>query len=643
MAYNDIRRSQLIAPFGVGALSVQIDGTSTITAGLDFWFDSEFQNRQIDEREFVRNDWRLQQRLGVSEFRLPPDFRALGNKDAGYNSNLRIPVLRFPLWVFCPFCKRLEKTKSAQKAAPKCHNPKHSEGKDKFEPRMSQVPFVTFCDKGHLMDFPFDEWVHRGGKCKYQSKHQLFLISKGNGLDNQIVRCGEEKNGKSLNGCGAKRSLQGVTTRKANGDTHLSDSLNPEEYFGCKGDMPWLGLFDQNGSCGLPVRATLRGAGNLYFAKVESSILIPKHKAGISAELLNTLENVNSWTRIESVLQFDDISNLDNDDYVRKLVANGFTEKIAQKYRPDEWREAILYKFENSNSEDGEVSSDEYLQAEDFWRYPEYCHLREISDFPELRTSDPGVPEQFSGLISRVRGVHVLEETRVLRGFTRGFASPLSLSDGKAQLRRAGHEHSDWLPAAFVRGEGIYIEFDLDVLNQWEMQDSVRKRIEVLDANVQKFHEKFGTEPASVSARYVMLHTFSHLLINQLVFECGYNSASLRERLYVSSEDGREMAGILVYTAAGDSEGTLGGLVQMANKTILGSVITNALEDANWCSGDPVCMELGDAGQGPDSTNLAACHNCALLPETACESFNRLLDRGLLVGKFGQDDFAFFK
>jgi hypothetical protein len=28
-------------------------------------------------------------------------------------------------------------------------------------------------------------------------------------------------------------------------------------------------------------------------------------------------------------------------------------------------------------------------------------------------------------------------------------------------------------------------------------------------------------------------------------------------------------------------------------------------------------------GQGPDSCNLASCHNCALVPEAACEEFNR--------------------
>ena len=53
--------------------------------------------------------------------------------------------------------------------------------------------------------------------------------------------------------------------------------------------------------------------------------------------------------------------------------------------------------------------------------------------------------------------------------------------------------------------------------------------------------------------------------VRQLSFECGYSLASLRERLYAASPGaGTPMAGILVYTSAGDAEGSLGGLVREA-------------------------------------------------------------------------------
>mgnify|MGYP003382449437 CR=1 FL=1 len=134
-----------------------------------------------------------------------------------------------------------------------------------------------------------------------------------------------------------------------------------------------------------------------------------------------------------------------------------------------------------------------------------------------------------------------------------------------------------------------------------------------------------------IEPRFVLLHTLAHLLINRLVFECGYGSASLRERLYVSTGES-PMAGLLIYTAAGDSEGTMGGLVRLAEPETLGRIIENAIEEAQWCSADPVCAEaVYSGGQGPDSLNLAACHSCALLPETSCEVFNKYLDRCLFL------------
>jgi hypothetical protein len=61
-------------------------------------------------------------------------------------------------------------------------------------------------------------------------------------------------------------------------------------------------------------------------------------------------------------------------------------------------------------------------------------------------------------------------------------------------------------------------------------------------------------------------------------------------------------------------------------------VFEAALDKAQFCSSDPVCMELGEHGQGPNSMNLAACHSCGLVPETSCELFNQYLDRAMLIG-----------
>ena len=141
---------------------------------------------------------------------------------------------------------------------------------------------------------------------------------------------------------------------------------------------------------------------------------------------------------------------------------------------------------------------------------------------------------------------------------------------------------------------------------------------------------------------YVLKYTFAHLIINQLSYDCGYGSSSIRERVYcekASNELG--MYGVLIYTASGDSEGSLGGLVRQGEAGRLEDVIVNAIENAAWCTSDPICIQ--SAGQGPESLNLAACHNCALLPETCCENGNRLLDRGVVVGSLTNPEIGYFK
>lgn len=59
-----------------------------------------------------------------------------------------------------------------------------------------------------------------------------------------------------------------------------------------------------------------------------------------------------------------------------------------------------------------------------------------------------------------------------------------------------------------------------------------------------------------------MIHSLAHALIKELTFFCGYGTSLLRERLYCNQQDlNRPMDGFLIYTASGDSEGTLGELV----------------------------------------------------------------------------------
>ncbi len=635
MAPGKIRRAQLVAPFGVGAMSVLVDGSSVITAGLEHWFPRDDQDLVLDD--FVVHDWRLEARLNVKEFRLPPDYRQ-GSANDHRNSKLSVPVLRFPRYAFCMYCKRLKQVPLSFQEIVRCEDPAHASGKGGKGPKMSQVPFVAICEGGHIDDFPFREWVHRSVSTQCKGTIRLFSTGAG-GLEGQVVRCGFDAKNKrdTSQGCGTSRTLMGITMAgrkdaKDQDSTVLTEDLegrsNP---YLCTGARPWL--HELSGQCDKPMRGALRAGGNVYFPHVESSIFLPQKVGAVSGALRELLSRGAVAAALNAVHTFVG-SNATAGQIRGQLPAELF-----DSYSDDELLAAYKDRFGV-----GEELSDGDGSAElDIWRYPEFKIIRETPNDDALRASDAGVHQDLATHLDRVRRVTVLQETRVLRGFTRGRDHDLKVSEGKALLRRRTlPPERDWLPAYVVKGEGMYLELNCERLHQWEARGEVKARADRISSQYNYVVTDRGGRLREISPRMIMLHTLAHLLINELVFTCGYSSASLRERLYVSPQGDREMAGLLIYTAAGDSEGTLGGLVRMAGKDQLFPVFSAALNEARWCSTDPVCMDAGEKGQGPDSCNLAACHGCALLPETSCEEFNRFLDRGLLVGTFDDPGLGFF-
>lgn len=261
---------------------------------------------------------------------------------------------------------------------------------------------------------------------------------------------------------------------------------------------------------------------------------------------------------------------------------------------------------------------------------------------PDIKRYDKRFSEYFEyvGLIDSLR------ETRVIRGFERlqTIQRPRGFYE-RLLWRNSPKNGQRWLPASIVFGEGIFLRFNAERMAQWEEKHEGRHvaRLSQVNHNLDEMRQRRGqAEGASVTPRQVMIHTFSHLLINQLIFASGYGTASLRERLYVRPADGvgTGMAGVLIYTAAGDSEGSMGGLVRQGQPGYLEKVVLDAIESAMWCASDPVCIESG--GQGPDGCNLAACHSCGLLPETSCELMNRFLDRGSVIGTLDDPDIGYF-
>ena len=605
-----IRRGQLIRPFGVGALVVGADGASMITAGLDHWYKREDEtSSNLQPDEFMVSEWRLQAALGVSHFRLPPDLRRARTQDEVPNTGLRVPMLRFPQWHWCPSCHRLQQRPLTFKEVGECSCKPRGR-----QPRLLQVRFVAMCSRGHLFDFPWKEWVHRTSAPLCGRPMQLPAMS--------LAKCE----------CGKSRSLRGVTYGG-------SLSLNEDERYRCPGSTPWLGS-EASSPCEENVRVTFRSSSNVYFAHTRSSIYVPHATSDVPDGLTQLLEE-------PPLSIFIDLSRkADFEPTATTLKAQ--QPRLLQPYSDEEIEAALKVTHKAGTTAKSAARDDD--DRETAFRRTEFALLRHPSDRPELtiREADPkAYGDVLRNRVSSITLVERLRATEVFTGFSR--VEPEDTLDDRERrklLRRESLQpHADWLPAYVIYGEGIFIELDESGLQSWERLPAVRKRTETLRHRLQQAGKE--RRHRKLSPRFVLLHTFAHLVINRLTYESGYSSAALRERLYVSANSTAPMAAALIYTAAGDSDGTLGGLVRLGRPGQLDRIIEEALRRAVWCSADPVCAELAEeAGQGPDSCNLAACHSCALLPETACEEGNRFLDRAMVVagvGEVGTETAGFFR
>jgi len=626
MPKGPIRRAQLIAPFGVGAMVVVRDGTSLISCGLDHWYAKEEEieaGTSSDLSEYMFEEWRLQRQLSVNHFRLPPDYRT--NRRPGErvpNSKLTIPFLRFPQWHFCPDlrCKRLYEVPLTARDRVKCDEC-FTQKKTRY---LVQVPFVAMCDRGHIQDFPWREWAHSSinPSC---TKPMQRIATGGSSLAAEKVKCK----------CGCERTL-GSITEATSDTTFLTNRLDAgNEKYWCRGKMPWLGA-DAQEPCGRPIRGSLRSASNVYYAHMKRAIYLPRGKTGVPDELLDDLKSREIFTPISMLTEAGVV-------VTPSQLRSKFPEMLSP-YSDEQISEGlrIISSIEKEDV-DATIAGDDIETA---FRRAEYDVLRNARDEKQLliRTTDlTEYEDNIARYFSRVLLVNKLRETRALAGFSRIIPENSDeLARRKAMLRRREVPASQsWLPAYIVFGEGIFLEFNEALLRDWESRPAVVSRASTLNKQYRQ-RGPTGVSP-TISPRLLLLHTLAHLLMNRLIFECGYGSASLCERLYVSDNVAAPMAGILLYTAAGDAEGTMGGLVRMGKPTRLEPMLNRALEGARWCSADPVCMEMASqGGQGPDSCNLAACHSCALVPETACELFNRFLDRGMVVGDLSSSEIGYF-
>jgi len=397
----------------------------------------------------------------------------------------------------------------------------------------------------------------------------------------------------------------------------------------CKGDRPWLGAHARE-RCGgdsghsQPSRLLVRSASNAYFAQTLSVISIPE--AG--SALRQAIDAV--WT---DFLQYcESVSDVGRERRKQRVSAalEGFSDA-------DVWREIERRKSGGDADARGirEVELETLLSAQ-----AEIGDDRPGGDFYARTVSIPGKNSALTKAIERVVKVHRLREVIAQVGFTR-FESSVSDVNGELALdveRAALARELSWVPAVENRGEGIFVALRPGAIEKWLGRASVKTRGEQLMAGFKAWAKTHsGAATVFPGLPYVMLHTLSHLLITAVALECGYSSSSIRERIYV----GNGGYGVLLYTASPDAEGTLGGLVEAADR--IDQYLRDALDLGRLCANDPVCAHHEPNNVEEERFLLgAACHGCVLLAESSCERRNDFLDRALVVPTVDDSDAAFF-
>ncbi|SDO33022.1 protein of unknown function [Microbacterium sp. ru370.1] len=577
---HDLRLSEIISPFGVGAI-VDVRGESLIAADTSWWDKKHSPEIHCE---------RLLQRIGAGELREPPTHS--GRVAKGTPSLL---YWRFPEWRFCERCTKLSDRSGKDKG--KWTNKCACGG------ILVPMRYIAICEKGsHTQDIPWFTWAHRGSDsgitdavrfCRaYKELRFVRSAKSGEGLKSLRVECGS---------CKRSRCLSDLVAKSALG----RDGLR------CSGRQPWQDPTTA-AVCDHALAAVQRGATSNYIAERLSALDIPEERPA-SVQLADKIRGHvyfdklvadNGGPQSDMVSEWIAAELNTTKDVVLAVAGQDGTDldEPLMDLKDGEWA-AFVKKLEQSGRDDS--GSDFVVDGWDLSPRPDW-------------------PSTLTGRIDSIGQVRRVREVRALLGFRRhdGNAERIMADLGPDQRRKPVY------PAIEMFGEGIFLRFKEAVLAEWERHPEVLARADVLIGrrNATEWAHRLPTpEP-----RFIALHTIAHLLVRRLAYASGYASASLQERIYASSERPDRTAGVLIYTAAGDAQGTLGGLVRLGAPDKLVPLLLAALDDADVCSNDPVCIESDS--QGSSSLNLSACHGCSLVSETSCESGNRLLDRQLVFG-----------
>lgn len=591
--FGELRPSQIVTTFGPGAV-VDLQNVSVVLAGTDFWATG--QELEVDEP-------RLRSLLRVNRF-----YRPAVRSDGGSGG---VPALVFPRYLRCPRCRRLGRYDQGDLfyldgRRYRC-KARHDGRVPRGGPFAFPARFVVACAEGHLDDFPWSAYVHRGADAASCSPERLLFreSAQSAAVSELVVSCEHCDAWRTMEDAFGKRAAQALGT--------------------CSGARPWLGEGTSETCINGIVRTTLRGASNLYFAVVQSALSIPEWDDPIHLAIAHHEEQL---ARVDTLAK------------LRLGIEGGFLPRL-EVFAPEKIIAALQRRREQTQKRPSALD----LRREEFGALRSPSHSLRAAE-REFQTERAETPAAYRKLIDRVVIVRRLREVRAISGFTR-IDSPFELvvSDDEEheqyRIQTLSASELHWRPAVELRGEGLFIELAEDAVRRWE----ARSAVQVRSMAMERIHHLWRSERELAAAeypgaRFVLLHSLAHMLIQGLSLDSGYSSSSIRERIYSSGDSANPMAGILLYTATPDSDGSLGGLAAKGDPSHLAPLLRDSIEHAQYCSSDPLCGHSAPGEMG--RLNGAACHACLLVPETSCERGNRYLDRAHVAETVAQLGTNFF-
>lgn len=591
---GNARPSQLMTTAGVGAV-LDLPGMSVIVRGLEAWGAG---GMPISEPRLLTQ---VQQALPgnlVTSLRAAP-----GDASSAEDpyTNIGVPVTTFPRWLRCPVCHHLlpidgvdqlelhhrygRRPDLAKWVHRHCGPQTVASAK-----RRACIParFLVACSRGHLDEFPYADFVHQNAKNPCPGA-QLEMRDAGSNLGPRVtISC--------TAGCKSQRNI-----------SEAAGSRGAKNLPRCRGRHPHLQTYTP---CNEPLKLMVLGASNMWFGVTVSALHLPQEDpvTGSIAE------------------HWDILSAQPNPDVLAAIVVMMPALHGLRELGPEQLWAAVDDERSRRAASQVEQPPIGLLDAE--WEL--FSHPTTTRQDDDFRAVPTPTPVGFSGLLAQVVQVERLREVQAMLGFTR-IEAPVQGEMQPTHRVPLTSGRLSWVPAVERRGEGIFLELREEAVAAWCDQVAEHPSIQALRSSYGRWriNRERPADPNFPVARYVLLHTLSHLVLRQVALECGYSSASIRERLYVGSPE-RPTAGLLLSTAASDSEGTLGGLVALGEARFLGRILEQALEDAGTCSSDPLCAERVPEAPS-DQLHAAACHACLFASETSCEAGNRWLHRGVLV------------